>query len=63
MSDVLAKSFAASMKGYFGLKPGQSLKDFSDELKSLTFEDKMEMAKGLNDIGISTKDPTKPVVA
>ena len=34
-----------AMKKFFGLKPGQSLKDFSAEVKELTAEDKRELAE------------------
>jgi hypothetical protein len=38
------KSFAAATKTYFGLREGQRLAQFSDELKELTPEDKAELA-------------------
>ena len=33
------------LKGFFGLKPGAKLKDFSAELKALTTDDRAELIK------------------
>ena len=40
-------SFLAAMKDFFGMQPGQSLKDFGAELKKLTDEDRAEFKAGL----------------
>jgi hypothetical protein len=53
-------TFAASCKKYFGLHEGQSLKEFSAELKCLTYEDKVEIADLLTAEGFPTDHPKKP---
>ena len=40
------------MKHFFGLKPGQTLQEFSGELKSLTPEDRAEFTAYFNSQGI-----------
>lgn len=39
-------SEAAAIKAYFGLQPGQGLPQFMAELKSLSSQDKTELAVG-----------------
>lgn len=56
------RSFVAAMKGYFGFKEGQSLNDFQQELKALTYEDKLDLAAGLRQIGEDCADPAPPTV-
>lgn len=55
----MARSFTAAAKGFFGYKPGQTLREFGDELKDLTYGDKMEIAEGLRNIGHDCDDPIK----
>lgn len=50
-------SFVAACKNFFGFKEGQTLSEFGAELKQLTHEDKMEIAKGLRDAGVDCEDP------
>lgn len=37
------------LKDFFGVKPGDSLKDFAAELKELTDEDKAQLVAGIED--------------
>ncbi len=37
------------LKDYFGLKPGQGLREFAVELKGLTLEDRQQLANGIKD--------------
>lgn len=37
------------LKDYFGVREGQKLKDFADELKELTDEDKAQLVAGIQD--------------
>ncbi len=37
------------LKDYFGLKPGQGLKGFAEELRELTPEDRQQLANGIQD--------------
>ena len=53
-------SFVAACKNFFGFKEGQTLSEFGAELKTLTHEDKMEIAKGLRDAGHDCEDPVQP---
>lgn len=52
-----SRSFVAACKDFFGFKQGQTLSDFSAELKELTYNDKMEIAAGLRNIGLPCADP------
>lgn len=38
------KGRMAVLAEYFGKHPGQSLKDFSEELKQLTYEERVELS-------------------
>lgn len=51
------RSFVAACKEFFGFKPGQTLKEFGEELKGLTHDDKMEIAAGLRELGHDCADP------
>lgn len=53
----MARSFVAACKNFFGLKEGQSLTEFGQELKALSHEDKMEIAQGLRAVGEDCDDP------
>lgn len=56
------QSFVSACKAYFGLKPGQKLSEFGDEIKALSHEDKMQLADGLRQVGVNCADPL-PVAA
>ena len=50
-------SGAAVLKNYFGLKDGQTLSDFTKELKDLTPADKKELATAAaKELGVALKD-------
>lgn len=51
------KSFIAACKDFFGFKPGQTLTEFGNEIKALSYEEKVDLAKGMRDIGIDCADP------
>jgi hypothetical protein len=55
--------FVKAVKGFFGLLPGQTLLQFGAELQALSYDDKMEFAKGLRAIGIDCADPDQPKAA
>ncbi len=40
---------AKTLKDFFGLRPGEGLKDFAAELKALTPEDKEQLVLGIRD--------------
>ena len=44
-------SFVMAMKDFFGMKPGQKLGEFSNELKALDEKDRAYFKKGLEDNG------------
>ncbi len=54
-----AKGFAVRMKEYFGAKLGQTTAEFMQELRALTYEDKMWFHGELNKIGLLTIEPVK----
>ncbi|HEY6018437.1 MAG TPA: hypothetical protein VIY48_00600 [Candidatus Paceibacterota bacterium] len=41
--------FIAACKSFFGLKPGQSLAEFRDEMKELTPKDRMDIYQGFQE--------------
>ena len=52
------KSFAGACREFFGMQPGQKIADFGAELKSLTHEDKVELAEGMRaSTGWNISDP------
>jgi hypothetical protein len=51
-----AVGLTVAMKQHFGLLPGQTLHDFSAELKKLTAEDKAAIKADLEKIGYVIKD-------
>jgi len=53
------KSFTAAMLQFFGVLPNQSNTQFARELRSLTYEDKMEFHAALNAQGILCTEPAK----
>lgn len=52
----MEKGWTATMKEFFGLN-GKTLKEFSDEIKALTFEVRMEFWKMLQEAGFPCKEP------
>ena len=59
----MAKPFVIAMKEFFGYKPNQTLKEFSEELKLLTPADKLEFAEGLRTQGLDVSNPVELAVA
>ena len=57
MPDEKKKGFLVALKEYFGLRPGTTLKDFADEVKKLTPEDRKKLASGMRKLGIDFADP------
>jgi hypothetical protein len=55
--------FVKTMKDYFGLLSGQTLLQFGAELKNLSYEEKLDIAKGLRALGIDCADPDRPKAA
>lgn len=49
-------SLVARCKEYFGLLPGQTISQFSQELKALTPKDRAELVEGFNAMGLPTID-------
>lgn len=43
------KEYVAAFKNFFGMKPGQKIKDFGEELKGLTELDKAQIMQGIAD--------------
>jgi len=44
-------TFMGACQHYFGRKPNQPLKEFSEEVKALTDQDRSEMTAGLKALG------------
>jgi len=57
MTEEAKKSFVVRCKQFFELLPGQSLSEFSAELKTLTAADKLEFARLFNEAGLPTLAP------
>ena len=53
----------AAMKQFFGLKEGQSAMQFGQEIKELSYEERMDFYYGLQKQGIDCEEPLKPKVA
>lgn len=49
MTDKKNPKTAVTLKKYFGIKEGDKLIDFANELKKLTDEDRQELTKGILD--------------
>lgn len=49
------KSFIVQAKEFFGLKPSQTLQEFSTEIKALTEKDKAELSEMLTKAGYPVK--------
>jgi len=54
MSDEPRKTFMVRCKIFFGLKEGQSLREFSAEIKQLTAKDRTELTELFNAAGMPT---------
>lgn len=52
--------FVSACAKFFGKLPGTSLKDFSEELKKLTPEDRAELAALFPSVGYEITDITTP---
>lgn len=48
--------FVVACKKFFGFKDGQTLKEFSEELKQLTIEDRKELARLFPSVGYTITD-------
>jgi hypothetical protein len=57
----MALSFIKAMSDYFGRKPGQSVGEFSAELKALSHEDKLYFVREFKKIGMDVLPPSAPV--
>jgi len=55
--------FIKAMKDFFGPLPGQSVMQFGAELRTLSYDEKVDFAKGLRAIGIDCADPAQPKAA
>lgn len=49
---MIIKTFTVACKDFFGLKPGQTLMEFSAELKALTAKDRDDLKGYFTQIGI-----------
>jgi len=56
MEKKLELSFGVACIRFFGLREGQSLQSFSQEVKLLTLEDREEITKYFTDNGIAIKN-------
>lgn len=53
-----SKSFAGACREFFGMQPNQKIAEFGAELKSLTYEDKLELTAGMRaSTGWNISDP------
>lgn len=48
MPEEEKKTGIAGIYKFFGPRPGQSIKDFADEFKMLTVEDKNQLREGID---------------
>lgn len=51
-----SKSFIGACKDFFGYKPGETLKEFAEEVKQLTPQDRDEIKAELIKAGYSIKE-------
>lgn len=51
MAEMKKTSFVMAMREFFGFKEGQTLSQFSEELKALTPEDRAFFARELKTVG------------
>lgn len=61
MSEATAKpmGFVGRCKEFFGLKQGQALTQFAAELKALSQDEKMELHRQFNAMGLPTELPAE----
>lgn len=52
------KSFVKAMRDQFGFRPGDTLKDFSAELRALTDKDRQELTEEFGKIGVEIVAPS-----
>ncbi|HYV37940.1 MAG TPA: hypothetical protein VE988_19805 [Gemmataceae bacterium] len=52
------KSFSAQMRSFFGLRPGDGLKEFAAELRALSHDDKVAFVEMLNEAGFPCDPPS-----
>ena len=52
-------SFVSRCKSFFELKPGQTLKDFAEELRALSDDDVRGLVRLFNEAGMPTALPEK----
>ena len=60
---MLQIGFVKAIKDHFGLRPGQTTMQFGAELRELSYEEKLDFAQGLRDIGVNCADPDQPKIA
>jgi len=51
MGEMKSTTFIGACRQFFGLKPGQTLKDFADEIKTLTPQDKLDLIAMFRTVG------------
>jgi hypothetical protein len=56
---MAAKTLMLTCKEYFGLKPGQSLNQFGEEMKQLTPQDKADLIELFKVVGIEVLTDNK----
>ena len=54
MEKEVVVQFATRCRSFFGFRAGTGFKDFVEEIKELTPEDKQELCKNFNDTGMPT---------
>jgi hypothetical protein len=58
----MRKSAVIVLKEFFGFKPGQTLKEFAEEVKGLSDAEKQELAQAAaKELGIEVADVVAPV--
>ena len=50
-NDQMKCSFPLAIKRFFGTLPGQTMKEFADELRALSADDKQDLIKMLEGVG------------
>lgn len=55
-TEIQMKSLMVRCKEFFGFKPGQTLPEFKREVDQLTKQDRADLAKMFNNIGMPTTD-------
>ena len=57
------KSFIVACKDFFGLLPGQTAMQFAQEIKPLTYEERMQLWRDMQAGGIECQQPAPPAAA